>query len=68
MIVNRSWLQLVRIEALHAVGRADEAREALATACARIDRVAANLSEEHRTSWRERVVPNARILALAQAD
>jgi hypothetical protein len=66
MIANRSWLHWVRVEALRALGRADELRGALAAACARIERVGATLSEEHRAQWRERLTPNAWTLALAR--
>jgi hypothetical protein len=70
--VNRpcdaSLLHLARAEALHALGRTDDAREAVRDARERIAKVAATIDDaDLRTSFLTKVPPHARTLQLARA-
>ncbi|MBI3203905.1 MAG: protein kinase [Myxococcales bacterium] len=61
-------IRLVFAEALHAVGRVDDARQAIARARARVAETAAKIQDAtHRRSFLERVPENARTLELAGA-
>ena len=62
--VERSWIDLVRVESLRGLGRTEAADSALATAAARVASRASRLALEDRDSYVARVVPNARLLAL----
>jgi hypothetical protein len=66
---NGSVLRLLRAEALHALGRTDEARLAIQEARDRIGRIADTLKGEPelRESYLSRVVVHARTLSLATA-
>ena len=60
-------LLLARAEALHALGRPDDARAAIAEARERIERIAGTIEDpELRDSWQTNVVVNARTSALAR--
>jgi eukaryotic-like serine/threonine-protein kinase len=63
-----SMLRLARAEALHAVGRQDEAREAVRDARDRVRRIASTLDDaELRSSYVTTILANARTLDLAEA-
>jgi hypothetical protein len=65
-----SLLHLTRAEALHALGRVDEARNAIRSARDRVLRIAGELEHEDlpdlRQPWLENVPENARTLKLAR--
>jgi predicted Ser/Thr protein kinase len=65
-LVDRSWLQIAKLEALEALGRDEEAAATLSVALAELDAVANNLDDpEARRAYLEIVVPNARLRARA---
>jgi eukaryotic-like serine/threonine-protein kinase len=62
---DHSLLRLVHAEALHASGRNDEAREAIARARSRVGEIAQLLDPEKRRWYETGIAENARTIALA---
>lgn len=62
--LERSWADVVRVRALRALGRNDEAQAALVSARARIRSTAARLDVVDSAAYEEAVVPNREILAM----
>ncbi|NUO52276.1 MAG: protein kinase [Polyangiaceae bacterium] len=68
-LVDRSWMQVARCEALVALGRVEEAQAALKAAIAEVDEVTQSLDDpDARRAYREEVAPNARLLAMKIAQ
>jgi tetratricopeptide (TPR) repeat protein len=67
-LFRAGFVRVVHAEALHATGRHDAARRAIADAHARLIAIAGKIADPgHRTSFLEAVPENARTLALARA-
>jgi tetratricopeptide (TPR) repeat protein len=67
-LFRASFVRIVHAEALHAGGRHDDARRAIADARDRVIAIAGKIPDpDHRTSFLAAVPENARTLALARA-